>query len=202
MAAPSLQSPGYVNRILRREMLAFFTTLQTPELNWPAVPTNAILEGLADTLLEWGQQKGMHSSALRVLILELQDRLPAPAAAVPLTGHGDAGRGATAMLYPHCTLEIYFEGAPAIVDVDCKVEISATRCILTYDEEATPPGRLRCKQWFGFAASEGHYEMREAEGGHATLHRLAPHSAFLEGFWKEDGYTGMWRVRLGATQPR
>lgn len=192
-----------VNRVLRREMLTFFTRLQSPEKNWPGIPTERMLDAVADTMLAWGQQQGMGSSALRVLTLELQERIPQPRQNV--AGQADAarkGQSKTAVFhYPHSSLDIYFEGLPAVFDIDCKVQLSGTQCVLTYDEEAASGPRFRWKQWIGFAPSDGHYEMREAEGGHATLHRMGPDSAYLEGFWKEDGYTGMWRVKLGAEAP-
>lgn len=51
-------------------------------------------------------------------------------------------------------------------------------------------------QYQGKANGEGHFELYGIGfHGHASLH-MFPGSSILEGFWEEEGYRGMWRIKL------
>jgi hypothetical protein len=199
-ANPAMLTLPSVDLVLRREMLVFFNRLQEPERNWPAVPTETMVSAVADTLVTFGELHGLGSSALRVLIHELQDRLPdGGEVGYSLTWRAPA-TGSAIAAYPSSSLDIYFEAFEAARGIPCKVQFSGSRCVLTYDEDDESSSTPLWRQWIGFAQSPGHYEMREPGGGHATLHRSGPDARYLEGYWREDGHTGMWRVTLCMAQ--
>jgi hypothetical protein len=70
--------------------------------------------------------------------------------------------------------------------------------MVEYDDEG------QRKQYRGFRGHDGnfdaghfHLSMKSADStGIATLHRFED-SSVLEGYWAEDGYRGMWRIKLG-----
>ena len=66
-------------RMLEREFTAFLNaTLNSRDRGWPEITLQTVADALADSLTVLGTAKGVDDSALRVLILELQDRLPEP----------------------------------------------------------------------------------------------------------------------------
>lgn len=98
--------------------------------------------------------------------------------------------------YLNAKLDIYHSSAEPDLDIDCIVELSPNECIVRFDEFHS--GSLSPVCWKGNAQSPGHYVLQEiCREGRATLHQV-PESIYLEGYWKERGYHGMWRVTLKA----
>lgn len=63
-------------RVLRKEFSDFFTHMLTAEPGWPAVPEQAFIDALADSLLEMAKRTGKQPTAyLQTLVIELQDRV-------------------------------------------------------------------------------------------------------------------------------
>lgn len=66
-------------RMLEKEFTAFLNTaLNSRDRGWPEITIQTVADALADSLITLGTANGVDDSALRVLILELQDRLPEP----------------------------------------------------------------------------------------------------------------------------
>ena len=87
---------------------------------------------------------------------------------------------------------LYYSDEPANEDCPCVVRVDERGILVEYGE-----GEER-RQYAGVSRGEGHYEL-EAVGftGKACLHTFVG-SVILEGSWIEEGYRGMWRIRLEA----
>ena len=185
----------FVQRVLRREMLVFFTRLSTAQGKWPAVAMEPMMEALANALVALGKQRGQEATLLHVLVQELQEHLGFTKVTPAQDWRANPAPTASSF-FLDSRLSLYFEEVPAVHDIACKVEISSTRCVLKYDEVDDIDPRPKFVEWSGHAVAPGHYELRTANGGHASLHRMSAESRFLEGFWKEEGLRGMWRIDL------
>lgn len=98
------------------------------------------------------------------------------------------------VVYKGCKLSIYHPDRPADLDIDCIVVISQGSIELKYDQD---DGQFW--SWKGPEQGEGHYVVnanQENLGARGTLHRLRD-GFYLEGYWAEGGFRGMWRVTLG-----
>jgi len=70
----------------------------------------------------------------------------------------------------------------------CEVRIDGDEIIVSYDGDAGPV------VYSGKMKGEGHFELKSARPeGRACLHRFW-NGRRLDGWWKEDGYEGMWRI--------
>lgn len=68
--------PEKIRRALRREFTSFFTKMRAPEPGWPAIPHQAFVDALADSLIEMAKTEGHAEVAyLQTLVHELQDRV-------------------------------------------------------------------------------------------------------------------------------
>ena len=70
--------------------------------------------------------------------------------------------------------------------------------VIIEDEEITVEYEDQGRQLYrGTDKGTGHYELssRSFEGGRATLHRFE-NALILEGSYREQGSTGMWKIRL------
>ncbi|MBI5241393.1 MAG: hypothetical protein HY926_13050 [Elusimicrobia bacterium] len=78
-------------------------------------------------------------------------------------------------------------------DYPCEIKLDGAEILVTYaDEDFHPNGAF----WRGTETTPGHYQLRLDGGdGQASLHRF-PDSTILEGYWREDGEDGMWRIEL------
>ena len=93
--------------------------------------------------------------------------------------------------YRFSYVDIYYTDRDADFDIGCIVMIGRDQIEVKYDEE----DKKACI-WSGEAKGAGHYELRANQKNcRATLHRIRD-SVYLEGFWQESGYKGMWRIRL------
>ena len=94
-------------------------------------------------------------------------------------------------IYKWSTIDIYHSDRAPDVGIDCIVEINRDQCIVKYDDQ-TGTSWI----WSGGSSGLGHYVLKAFQKGcEATLHRLRD-SVYLEGYWKEHGFHGMWRIRL------
>lgn len=84
----------------------------------------------------------------------------------------------------------YGNDEPSLRD-PCKVTFSGDQITVSYDGLEGEN-----YQYTGMDHGSGHFELALADGdGGATLHRF-PNSKLLEGYWKEDGVEGFWRIHL------
>lgn len=68
--------PDKVRRALRREFTTFFSHMRKPEPGWPAIPDQAFVDALADSLVEMAEATEKTPVAyLQTLVHELQDRI-------------------------------------------------------------------------------------------------------------------------------
>jgi hypothetical protein len=68
--------PVRVRRVLRKEFTDFFVNMRTAEPGWPAIPDQAFVDALADSLVEMAKRTGKQPVAyLQTLAIELQDRI-------------------------------------------------------------------------------------------------------------------------------
>jgi hypothetical protein len=66
----------HVQKTLRKEFTAFFTTMTTEQPNgWPAIAPQDFVDALADSLIEMGKASGKNQALLQTLVFELQDRI-------------------------------------------------------------------------------------------------------------------------------
>ena len=75
-------------------------------------------------------------------------------------------------------------------DYPCVVKLDGNRILIEYD------GDEGFVQYEGISNGDGHFELNGSGfDGKATLH-MFPGSSVLEGWWREEGYEGMWRIYL------
>jgi hypothetical protein len=77
-------------------------------------------------------------------------------------------------------------------EADCVVKIDEQEILVEYDDDGT------LRQYRGLNRGDGHFSLEmHAPGtsGKASLH-MFDGSTILEGYWCEDSYRGMWRIKL------
>lgn len=96
-------------------------------------------------------------------------------------------------IWHNCKMTSFFfdrsvDGSP------CEVKIGEKNIVVSYKED----GRTKAVIYSGKIEDDhGHYELSRKDDvdGRASLHRFKG-GKFLEGWWKEDGAEGMWRITL------
>jgi hypothetical protein len=84
----------------------------------------------------------------------------------------------------------YYGHCAADFDYDCQVKIDAETIVLCYE------GETGITTYRGYAIAPGHFVLKgDGFPATATLHQT-PGADLLEGSWKEDGQSGMWRINL------
>ena len=92
-------------------------------------------------------------------------------------------------IWNNCTMTTLYHSADASEDTACTVKLDGSRILVEYEDAGIV-------QYEGESQDDGHYELTGVGfDGRATLHRFAE-SSLLEGSWLEEGYRGMWRIRL------
>jgi hypothetical protein len=93
-------------------------------------------------------------------------------------------------LWRNARADIFFYDAAAETAVPCEVKIDADSVVISYRDETG---------WINYSgpnSGSGHFELRaDRVDGRSSMH-MFPGSAFLEGFWIEEGQRGMWRISL------
>ena len=84
---------------------------------------------------------------------------------------------------------LFYSDEPAAEDYPCVVKIDDNEIVIEYEDDGIV-------QYRGSNRGDGHFELH-ATGveGKASLH-MFPGSSIIEGSWIEDGYRGMWRIKL------
>lgn len=98
--------------------------------------------------------------------------------------------------YPNARITVLFYAAvEADVDVPVKVRVDNGQILVEYLQNGC------FVQYTGQEVGAGHYKLtcRQLDG-QASLHSF-PSSSILEGYWKESGSKGMWRIVLGIAAP-
>lgn len=91
-------------------------------------------------------------------------------------------------------MTVFYNGDDADVNDEVIVSISGGHIELKYD--SYHDGQVTPMKYVGTEDGPGHFSLACPEwAGKATLHRFAEASV-LEGSWKEEGASGMWKVRL------
>ena len=94
-------------------------------------------------------------------------------------------------VYKNCSMTTLFY-SDGDVDDKCEVNISEEKIVLSYFDEDFN-GYI---MYSGEVVGDGHYKLECIEvNGKGTLHRF-PNGEILEGYWVEEGYEGMWRIKL------
>ena len=84
---------------------------------------------------------------------------------------------------------VFYDKTPAFEEEKCEIRITGNEIVIYYRDD----GVVIYK---GKDEGHGHFVLECPERqGEATLHQI-PKSKFLEGFWKEEGRKGFWRIAL------
>lgn len=84
----------------------------------------------------------------------------------------------------------YFDERPVQRVQNTAVEIGVRTILVEWREGS------RAYRYEGVRTGQGHFLLNSDDGaGSATLHRFQ-NSTILEGFWKQNGKSGFWRVHL------
>ena len=95
----------------------------------------------------------------------------------------------TGKLWLNSKMETFYSDDSEYSDLPCAVRIGDGRIRVSYEDEGEVV-------YVGEETGDGHYHLRcPEEDGEATLHCF-PGAKVLDGWWKENGAFGMWRVRL------
>ncbi len=96
-------------------------------------------------------------------------------------------------LWKNCTADIYYhDDAPELKDPGYQVRIDGDEMVISYKGD---------RGWVNYQGKDlggGHYELRAPDVDGRALMRRAPDAEIIEGCWQENGWSGMWRVRLIA----
>ena len=95
-----------------------------------------------------------------------------------------------AKLWNSCTMESFFGHEVALETAPCRVRIGDGHVEVFYDDDS---GEV-CYR--GPEIGAGHYNVTREHHGAGSLHHF-PDGRILEGWWREDGEVGMWRITLG-----
>lgn len=93
----------------------------------------------------------------------------------------------------NCQVDVvYYDERPAILrEEGYEVRIDENEILVAYQDD---DGWV---EYRGKNSGDGHFLLEAPERqGRASLHRF-PEIEILEGYWQEQGYQGMWRIRLG-----
>lgn len=102
-------------------------------------------------------------------------------------------------IYPRCNLSIFYPDRPGDMDIECIVVLGQDTIEVKYDQEDGKGGQFW--SWKGVQQGEGHYVVNANHlGARGTFHQLRG-SKYLEGYWAEGGFRGMWRVELVLSSP-
>ena len=97
-------------------------------------------------------------------------------------------------IYRNSTMDFYYPDRGTDTDIPCIVTLGGEGCVIKYDA-LEPDGHELFWEWTGQAIEPGHYKLTAHVGCSATLHMFA--NAFvMDGYWKEQGLHGMWRIKL------
>jgi hypothetical protein len=93
-------------------------------------------------------------------------------------------------LWKNSTMETYYASGDASDTDHCIVAIGEGRISVTYDYDGGT------EVYEGPEIGSGHFKLKARDGlGEASLHCF-PDGRLLDGWWVEEGETGMWRIRL------
>jgi hypothetical protein len=95
-------------------------------------------------------------------------------------------------VWRHCYMSSFHATADEKTEIGCEVRIVGKTIAVSYDDEAEDGPSV----YEGSETSPCHFKLElPRKKGRAALHQ-APGSDFLEGFWIESRYEGMWRIQL------
>lgn len=84
---------------------------------------------------------------------------------------------------------VYFTEVESTENDDCVVKIENGSILVEYEDDGIV-------QYVGKEIGDGHFSLVCPEkSGKASLH-MFPESEILEGSWTEDGWRGMWKIKL------
>ena len=92
-------------------------------------------------------------------------------------------------IYNHCTMTTLYHSEDPSENGSRVVKLDKDRILVEYEDG----GQV---QYEGKGNGEGHFELNGVGfHGRASLH-MFPGSSVLEGTWVEEGYHGMWRIKV------
>ena len=85
---------------------------------------------------------------------------------------------------------VFYDETPAYEGEECEIKINGDEIVVSYkDEDGVVIYR-------GTDEGHGHFVLECPErNGKAVLHQIR-NSKYLEGFWREEGDEGFWRITL------
>ena len=99
--------------------------------------------------------------------------------------------GKSDLLRQSATMKTVYDSDHCYDEWKCEITIINNEITVSYEEDDDVHILYK-----GSENGDGHYQLKcHQRNGNATLHRF-PKSRILEGYWNEDGYTGMWRIQL------
>lgn len=96
-------------------------------------------------------------------------------------------------IWKNCTADLYYnDDTPELRDPGYEVRLEGDELVISYQSDG---------RWISYKGQDqggGHYPLTaDSIQGSAMLHR-APDAEILEGYWSENGSSGMWLVYLTA----
>ena len=92
-------------------------------------------------------------------------------------------------IWNDCTMTILYHSDDESENSDCVVKIDGNRILVEYEDDGIV-------QYEGEENGEGHFVLNGVGfDGRASLHMFHG-SSLLEGSWVEEGYRGMWKIKL------
>jgi hypothetical protein len=89
-------------------------------------------------------------------------------------------------VWKNSRMETYYGGRDAFETDRCVVRIGDSKIQVSYASVV----------YEGTEIGEGHFRLKAQDGlGEASLHRFLE-GRILDGWWKEEGEEGMWRIHL------
>lgn len=198
-----------------REFVAFYEEFSLKTENWPGVPDHIMAELIGLSLIKMGEKRGLGSSMAQAAALEILDVVLAsnglkkrerntqkeirdPLISEVLSKFDNVESSVKKIrdsnekkIYKNSLMSLYYTDRPADTDLECIVVVGENKIELKYDQE---DGQFW--SWKGELNSPGHYLVyANYPGSRGTLHHLEQ-MKYLEGYWVENGYRGMWRIQL------
>jgi hypothetical protein len=103
---------------------------------------------------------------------------------------GALSKGAEMTVYKNASMETYYGDGAAMQAWPCQVRLDKGSIAVSYTDDGVSV------TYEGTEEGAGHFKLASpAPRGSATLHKFKG-AEVLEGWWSEDGHTGMWRIFL------
>ena len=89
-------------------------------------------------------------------------------------------------------MRIFYSNGSDLDDDFCEVRLEEAGIVVSYIGNEGP--EVHVGRQIG---AEGHFLAKCKTTGCDSVFHMIPKSKFINGYWKEGGYEGMWRIELG-----